>query len=121
MKNIMRFRKITLEGKGTPLVIMTIMACLMLFCVAPALQAAEAPAMGGVQRSILGAQSRMIERSIKAGQSRMVTVQHPEALQEKGMDGVAAGDEVEVTRLQDGRLQVHHPGTGKTITVDDEP
>jgi len=87
---------------------------------APPATGQPGPAMRAAQAQVLGLQTRTALSALPHGHTRMMTVEDPEALAAHGLTGLAAGDEVEVTRLEDGRVQVRDPGSGRSVVLEQE-
>lgn len=74
-------------------------------------------AMRGAQAVLLGLQSRTAINALPKGEKRMMRVENPQALSAHGLDGLAAGDEVEVTRQEEDMLLVRDPKSGKAVML----
>jgi len=80
----------------------------------PAPQPGSAP-FAPLQPNLLGIQARNIVSTVKMGTTVRIRVEDPAQLRAKGLTGLNAGDEVEVTNLGKGKLHIVDPRSGEAV------
>jgi hypothetical protein len=79
------------------------------------------PATAAAPPAAQSAGVQVMTRGVELGRANLVTVKNPAAAEAIGLSGVNAGDQVEVTKVADGKWLVKDPRTNRTVTLDKAP